>query len=188
MGVDPSVGLSEAEVERRLKQFGPNLLTTRKPASETTLILRQLTSSVVALLAAAMALSLAFGDWRQAAAIAAVLVINTAIGYYTERRATRSMEALRALGARSARVRRDGRSRQVSADQLVPGDVVLVEAGDVVPADMRYAGGAALSVDESALTGESLPVEKGLSRPLDGPAPRAQRHAVQRFACRAGQR
>ncbi|MBY0512004.1 MAG: cation-transporting P-type ATPase [Rhodospirillaceae bacterium] len=162
LGIDPAAGLTQEEAERRLKQFGPNRLTTRKPVSDTTLILRQFASSVVALLATAMVLSLAFGEYQQAAAIAVVLAINTAIGYYTERRAVRSMEALRRLGARSARVRRDGQSRQISADLLVPGDVVLVEAGDVVTADMRCASSAALSVDESALTGESLPVEKGL--------------------------
>ena len=137
LGVDAKLGLTQAEAEQRLKQFGQNLLATRKPVSEATLMLRQFVSSVVALLAAAMMLSLAFGEWSQGIAIAAVLAINAAIGYYTERQAMRSMEALRRLGARSARVRREGQSRETPADALVPGDVVLVEAGDVVSADMR---------------------------------------------------
>jgi Ca2+-transporting ATPase len=160
LGVDLAIGLSQKEAESRLKRFGPNHHAARKLVSDATLILRQFASAVVALLAAAMVLSLFFGEWEQAAAIAAVLLINAAIGYYTERRAVRSMEALRVLGGRSAKVRRDGQSRQMTADQLVPGDIVLMEAGDIVAADIRCASSAALSVDESALTGESLPVGK----------------------------
>jgi Ca2+-transporting ATPase len=144
LGVDPAIGLLQQEAERRLERFGPNLLTTRKPVSNATLIVRQFSSSVVVLLGVALVLSLAFGRWGQAAAIAAVLVINAAIGYLTERQAIRSMEALRQLRARSARVRRDGRSREIIADALVPGDVVLLEAGDMVPADMRCTSCAAL--------------------------------------------
>jgi Ca2+-transporting ATPase len=163
LGVDVRVGLTEEEAELRLKQFGQNLLVTREPVTDTNLILRQFATSVGALLIAAMGLSLTFGEWHQAVAIAIVLVINAGIGYYMERRAVHSMEALRQLRARNARVRRHGRAREISAVSLVPGDVVLVEAGDVVPADMRAASSSALSVDESALTGESLPVEKGIA-------------------------
>jgi Ca2+-transporting ATPase len=160
LGVDPSVGLDEMEVERRRRLFGRNLLAARRPVSDIMLLVRQFASPVVVLLAAAMVVSFSFGEWHQAAAIAVVLLINTAIGYSTERRAVRSMEALRAMGGRSARVRRDGRSKVISADALVPGDVVLLEAGDVVSADLRCVDSAALSVDESALTGESVPVNK----------------------------
>ncbi|MBY0387035.1 MAG: cation-transporting P-type ATPase [Mycobacterium pseudokansasii] len=160
LGVDMEVGLDETAVERRRQLFGPNLLTTRRPVSDFVLLVRQFASPVVALLATAMVVSFSFGEWDQATAIAIVLLINTAIGYATERRAVRSMEALRALGGRSARVRRDGRSMVINADALVPGDVVLLEAGDVVSADLRCADSAGLSVDESALTGESVPVHK----------------------------
>lgn len=163
LAVDPAVGLDQREVKRRLRRFGPNLLTIRGPISDIRLIARQFASSIVALLAAAMVLSLAFGQYKQAVAIVAVLIINATIGYYTERRAVRSMEALRQLGARTARVRRDSRAQQVPASQLVPGDVVLLDAGDVVSADMRCLSSAALSADESALTGESLPVEKDVN-------------------------
>ncbi len=160
LGVDLEVGLAETAVERRRQLFGPNLLATRRPVSNFILLVRQFASPVVALLATAMVVSFSFGEWQQAIAIAIVLLINTAIGYATERRAVRSMEALRALGGRSARVRRDGRSMVVNADALVPGDVVLLRAGDVVSADLRCADSAGLSVDESALTGESVPVHK----------------------------
>lgn len=160
LGVDLEVGLDETAVERRRQLFGRNLLATRRPVSNFMLLVRQFASPVVALLATAMVVSFSFGEWQQAIAIAIVLLINTVIGYATERRAVRSMEALRALGGRSARVRRDGRSMLVNADALVPGDVVLLEAGDVVSADLRCADSAGLSVDESALTGESVPVHK----------------------------
>ena len=158
--VDPTVGLDDAEVAHRRRVVGPNLLTAPSPVSEFRLLVRQLLSPVVALLAAGMVLSLFFREWQQAAAIGIVLLINTAIGYLTERKALRSMEALRALGGRVARVRRNGQSAMVDAKDLVPGDVVLLDAGDVVSADLRCLSAAALGVDESALTGESVPVDK----------------------------
>lgn len=177
LGVEPTVGLSQQEAEKRLGRFGRNLLSARRSISSMALLARQFASSVVALLAAAIALSLAFEEYRQAAAIATVLVINTAIGFYIERRAVRSMEALRQLGTRSARVRRDGQSRILPADQLAPGDVVLLEAGDVVTADMRCVSAAALRADESALTGESTPVDKGIDPNVET-APMHERSAM----------
>lgn len=160
--VDPTAGLTQKEAELRLGRFGPNEVAARRPVTEIALILRQFASSVVALLAAAMIISLVFSEWKQAAAITAVLMINAAIGYYMERRAVRSMEGLRQILVQQVRVRRDGQSRQVPVSRLVPGDVAILEAGDVVPADMRCVSSSALSVDESALTGESLSVEKGV--------------------------
>ena len=160
LGVDPGQGLGSREVASRRALFGPNVLRAPTPVSEFRLLVRQLLSPVVALLAAGMVLSLFFSEWQQAAAIGVVLLINTAIGYFTERKALRSMEALRALGGRTARVRRDGQSAMVDAEDLVPGDVVLLEAGDVVSADLRCLSAASLGVDESALTGESVPVDK----------------------------
>ena len=106
--VDPRLGLTESEAAERRAQFGPNLLKALSPVSELTLLLGQLLSPVVALLSAAMVLSLFFREWHQAVAIGVVLVINTTIGYLTERKAVRSVEALRAIGGRTARVRREG--------------------------------------------------------------------------------
>ncbi|APO77819.1 cation transport ATPase HAD-like domain-containing protein (plasmid) [Rhizobium etli 8C-3] len=162
LGVDPARGLDDQEAELRLRQFGANALTTKKRLSDVRLLLRQFASPVMLLLAGATALSLAFGEYQQAVAIAAVLFINSAIGYFTERRAVRSLEALRRLGKRSARVRRSGHVQQIAAEKLVPGDMVLLDAGDVVAADMRCASSATLRIDESALTGESVPVGKGI--------------------------
>lgn len=120
----------------------------------------QFRSVVVLLLAAAAGLSLAFGAAVEGAAIVAVLLVNAVIGFVTELRAVRSMEALRRLGDVQTRVRRGGRSRVVPASGLVPGDVVLVEGGDVVTADVRLVKASRLRANESALTGESVPVDK----------------------------
>ena len=107
-------------------------------------------------------------------AIGVVLVINSAIGFATESRAAKSMEALRKLTHTSARVRRQGRELRIDAEDLVPGDIVLLDAGDVVAADMRLVSATDLHADESTLTGESLPVDKS-TEPIVGAVPLADR-------------
>ncbi|WP_245436205.1 cation-transporting P-type ATPase [Methylobacterium sp. V23] len=159
-GTCPRAGLTEAEARRRLARFGPNVIATKERAGKLALFVHQLASPVVYLLAAAGALSLYFGDWQEAAAIIAVLAINTGLGFFTELRALRSIEGLRALGTRSARVRRDGRTQVLPAEDLVPGDIVLIEGGDAVPADIRLVEASNLRADESTLTGESVPADK----------------------------
>lgn len=159
--VDPVTGLTPEDVEGRLERYGPNALRRLERQSSWGILINQLRSMIVALLVAACLLSAAFGDWVEAAAIAAVLVINTAIGFVTELRAVRSMEALRELGEVLARVLRAGAELEIPAQELVPGDVVILEGGDVVTADMRLLEGSKLAADESVLTGESLPVGKG---------------------------
>ena len=153
-------GLTEAEARRRLSRAGANVIATKERASKLALLLHQLASPVVYLLAAAGGVSLYFGDWREAVAVMAVLAVNTGLGFFTELRAVRSVEGLRALGTRSARVRRDGRTRVLAVVVLLPGDVVLVEGGDAVPADIRLVEASNLGADESTLTGESVPVDK----------------------------
>jgi P-type Ca2+ transporter type 2C len=160
LAVSPHLGLDEKAVRARQAVLGRNALDLQPPKSTAVILLHQLWSSVVALLAAAATLSAAFGDWREAAAILVVLGLNTALGFVTELKAQRSMEALRRIGTHLQRVRRDGRVLMVDSEELVPGDVVLVEAGDVATADARLVRAANLAVDESALTGESVPVEK----------------------------
>ena len=130
-------GLTDAEARRRRARFGANVIATTERAGRLSLLLHQLASPVVYLLAAAGGLSLYFGDWQEAAAVIAVLAINTGLGFFTELRAVRSVEGLRSLGTRSARVRRDGHIRVLPAEDLVPGDIVLIEGGDAVPADIR---------------------------------------------------
>jgi Ca2+-transporting ATPase len=123
-------------------------------------LLHQFRSPVVYLLSAAAALAFYFGELEEGAAIAAVLAINALIGFLTELKAARSIEALHALGTHSARVRRDGHVRLIAAEQMVPGDIVLLEAGDVISADMRLVEASNLAADESTLTGESVAVDK----------------------------
>ena len=177
LSVEPEAGLSQLEAAARLQRFGPNFVQGRQKVSGWAILFRQLASSVVALLAAAMLLSVFFGELRQAAAILVVLAINTAIGFWTERKAVRSMEALRQLGSHAARVRRDKRVALIPAHELVPGDVVLFEAGDIVPADLRLSDAAGLAVDKSALTGESVPVEKSCD-PVPAQAPLPDRGSM----------
>ena len=153
-------GLDEAEAARRLNEVGPNRVDPPAPASALAILLDQLRSVVVLLLLAAALISLAFGDLIEAAAIASVLVINTALGFVVELRARRAMEALLAMDVMRAFVLRDGRPQSVDAQQLVPGDVVELGPGQTVPADGRLVIATDLRTNEAALTGESLPVSK----------------------------
>jgi Ca2+-transporting ATPase len=174
---DAEIGLSAKEAARRRRRFGPNLLRHRRPVSAWRILLNQVKSMVVWLLAAAAAISLLFGDWKEGGAILIVLVINTTIGFFTEVKAVRSVEALRAVARVATKVRRDGEVRAVPAKSLVPGDTVIVEGGDIVTADLRLVEAANLQADESLLTGESVPVAKGLA-PVPADAPLAERSSM----------
>jgi Ca2+-transporting ATPase len=158
--VSASEGLSNAEVNARRKRFGANTITSRRPTGVLSLLLHQFKSSVVYLLSCAAGLAFYFGELEEGSAIIAVLAINALIGFVTELKAARSIEALRALGARTVRVRREGRVHVVPAEELVPGDVVVLDAGDAVSADLRLIETSRLSADESTLTGESVAVDK----------------------------
>jgi len=159
-GSDMARGLSEAEALSRLARYGPNALGEAKRASLMAILLHQFKSLMVGLLVAATIVAGALGEWMEAGAIVVVIVLNAAIGSFTEWKAARALEGLRKQTAFVARVLRDGAERQVPAEELVPGDVVSLGAGDRVPADGRVFDGARLQVDESALTGESAPVTK----------------------------
>lgn len=160
LDVVPSQGLSQVESERRSKQVGANALEASEPLSRLKILAAQFRGVLVALLAIASVLSLVMGDWPEAIAIASVLAINAIIGYVTELRALRSLEALRNLQSTHIVVRRDGHQKQIEAKSLVPGDIVVLEAGDRVSADLRVIDASLLQADESSLTGESVPVEK----------------------------
>ncbi len=153
-------GLSKEEVDLRRRVFGPNKIAARPAVKRLALLLHQFTSPVAYLLAAAAALAFYFNELEEGFAIAAVLAANAAIGFFTELKAARSIEALRALDTQTARVRRDGLVGRVPSDDLVPGDIVPLEAGDAVSADIRLIEGSRIAADESALSGESTPMEK----------------------------
>ena len=120
----------------------------------------QLTGLMVVILIVAAVVSGVLGDWKDAIAILAIVVLNAVLGFSQEFRAEKAMAALKQLAVPTVRVRRDGHVVEISARDLVPGDIVLLEAGDVVPADGRLLEAINLRVDEAALTGESEPVEK----------------------------
>jgi len=158
--LDPDVGLNQKQVRRRLHTHGPNMLRQKKKVSVWQVLLNQFKSLVVILLGIVSALAFLFGDWIEGFAVAIALVLNAAIGFFTELKAARSMEALHQLDQVKARVQRNGRNSEIPAVELVPGDVVLIDAGDIVPADLRLTEANLLRADESALTGESVPSHK----------------------------
>jgi Ca2+-transporting ATPase len=163
--VNPQQGLAAEEAAARRARYGPNLLGRTRTRSLLRILLHQFNSIVVWLLAAAAVLSIVLGDYVEAAAVILVLLINATIGFVTELRAARSMEALYAFAEVVARVRRSGKVIEVPIQDLVPGDIVLLEAGDLVSADLRLLSSTNLHCDESTLTGESVPVRK-TARPV----------------------
>jgi Ca2+-transporting ATPase len=140
-------------------------------------LLQQFKSVVIVILALAGIAALVTAQWVEAIAIAAVIVVNTAIGFVSEFKAIRSMEALRQMGGQKTRVRRGGKQREVNVEDLVPGDIVLSEKGDLVPADLRLIEGEKLRVNEAALTGESVGANK-TTDPVDADASLAERHCM----------
>ncbi len=177
LGVSLAHGLSDEEVKRRHNSFGPNTIVSRRKANALILLLHQFQSPVVYLLSAAAALAFYFGELEEGAAIAVVLAVNALIGFLTELKAARSIEALRALGTRSARVRRDGHVRLIPAEEIVPGDIVVLEAGDSISADLRLVEGSNIAADKSTLTGKSISVDKR-TRPVAADARLADRASM----------
>jgi magnesium-transporting ATPase (P-type) len=158
--VDPHLGLPADEVRRRQARHGPNRLQGRKRRSEWVRFLLQFHQPLLYILLAAAAVTAFLQEWVDACVIFGVVFVNAAVGYVQEGKAERAIEALAGLVVTEATVRRDGRRQRVPSEQLVPGDVVLLQSGDHVPADLRLIQVRDLQVDESALTGESVPVEK----------------------------
>ncbi len=162
--VNPSIGLSQQEAEARLKRSGANQLVEGKKSSWIALFLAQFRDFMVWILIIATLLSALLGEYTDAIAIIAIIILNAILGFVQEMRAERSLSALKKLSAPTARVLRDGRWVRVDAAQLVPGDLVRIESGDRIPADIRLLTAENLYVEESALTGESLPVQKSAER------------------------
>jgi Ca2+-transporting ATPase len=138
------------------------------------ILVDQVKNPIVALLGGASILAFSFGQWLEGISIAAAILINAAIGFFTELRAVRSMEALHRMSRVVAKVHRDDQLQEIAAENIVPGDVVFLEGGDIVSADLRLVEASLLQVDESALTGESIPVQKDVSA-LEVETPLAER-------------
>ncbi|KAK4183988.1 putative type IID cation-transporting ATPase [Podospora australis] len=153
-------GVDTAEAARRLEQYGPNAVKGASGLSAWTILLRQVSNSLTLVLVATMILSFAIADHIEGGVIAAVILLNIVVGYVQDSRAEATIQALYALSAPTCKVVRSGTTESIPAADLVPGDLVQLGVGDVVPADLRLITSLNLSTDESSLTGESLPVSK----------------------------
>ena len=160
LGTDSERGLAGQEVERRYAEFGPNELPEAPPPSLLKLFLSQFTSVIVWVLIGAAVISGLLEDWLDAAAILAIVLLNGLLGFVQEFRAERSLAALRKMSVATARVFRDGVLQSIPARELVPGDLIHLEAGDRIPADARLIYTANFQAQEASLTGESTPVQK----------------------------
>ena len=177
LAVDPGHGLDHVAAAQRLAESGPNQLTEPPKRSAWLVLIDQFRNVLIVVLMAAALLAGLVGDLKDTAVIAVVLVANAILGFVQEHRAERSLAALKQMLVATAKVRRSGQVDEVPSKTLVPGDVVLLEAGDRVPADGRLVVAASLEVDESALTGESTPVAKTVE-PVAADAPLAERASL----------
>ena len=171
LGADPSAGLSGDEAARRLDESGPNELDTTQGSSPWQLLLDQVKNVMILILLIAVGLSIGLGHGTEAIVIAVIVLFAVLLGFAQEYRAERAIEALREMAAPTATVLRDGEPEDVLAREIVPGDVLLLEAGDRAPADGRLFEVVSLQVEEAALTGESLPVEKQTAALPEGDLP-----------------
>ena len=181
LGTDPARGLNQRECQRRLEQYGKNELRPAKRRGLPTRFFSQFQDLMVLILLAAAAVSFAVswvrgdGEYVDSLIILAIVVCNAVIGTVQEVRADRAIQALKKLSSPHAWVIREGRRQRVESSQLVPGDLVVLQAGDLVPADLRLLKSAELKIEESALTGESVPAEKDAGAHCPGNAPLGER-------------
>lgn len=161
---DKNAGLSQSEATKRTQTWGLNIYKTQQKKSAWVILLQQFKSPIVFLLAVGVIVSIFFKDYLDAAAIAAVILINALIGFLMEMQARSSMLALQKMDVILAKVIRGGSTIEIPAEQLTPGDVVPFEAGDIIPADGRLIEAHQLQCDESSLTGESFPADKNIEK------------------------
>jgi len=160
VGSDLVGGLSTSEAEARAEQVGPNEIEEEPTRPRWLIFVTQFANTMIVVLLIAAAITVAIGEVKDAIVISAIVVLNAAIGYFQEYRAEQAMAALRTMAAPEARVMRDGVEVTIPGRDLVPGDLLVLEAGDIVPADARLVDCPNLRVNEAALTGESVPVDK----------------------------
>ncbi|MHB9030511.1 MAG: HAD-IC family P-type ATPase, partial [Candidatus Latescibacterota bacterium] len=176
MEVKTSEGLTTQEATERLQKFGPNELIERGIKSPWAILWEQLTGIMVVILIIAAIISAFLHEYTDAVVVMVIVVINALLGFTQEYRAEKAMAALKRLAVPTVRVRRDGKVHEIPARDLVPGDIVVFEAGNVVPADCRLVEEYNLRVQEAALTGESEPVEKDSGAIERENAPLGDRH------------
>jgi P-type Ca2+ transporter type 2C len=175
LGTDAERGLDHDEAQRRLDRDGANVLPERPPPGAVTIVARQFRNAMTLLLAGAAAVSLAVGEPLNAAVIAAIVLLNALLGAVQEGRAESAARAVRDLLADTSSVRRAGTAGEIASSEIVPGDVVLLSSGDRIPADGRLIETVGAEIDESTLTGESLPARKRAEPPDERGAPLAAR-------------
>ncbi len=168
-------GLTGAEAAERMAQYGPNKLTEKPRPSFMKMLLEQFNDFIVILLIVAAIISALLGEWIDASAILLIVILNAVLGLVQERRADEALAALQKMAAPEAHVMRDGKRVTVPARELVPGDIVFLESGNHVPADLRLLEAVNLQIEEAALTGESLPVNKNASMKLEQNIPLGDR-------------
>ncbi len=175
LGSDAFMGLSQGQAAERLDRYGPNELVQARKRTLLQMFLEQFADLLVAVLIVAALVSGFLGEWLDAVAILAIVFLNAVVGFVQEYKAEAALEALKKMVAPQARVLRDGREQRISARELVPGDLILLEAGDRVPADARLLESMSLEAGESVLTGESMPVSKDAGLVLKQEAAMAER-------------
>ena len=160
LGVAPADGLSAAEAAERLAHYGPNAIEEKPRRSIVGMLLAQFADFMILVLIAAAAISGVVGDIKDTLVIALIILLNAVIGFTQEFRAERALSALKSLVPARAVVVREGRHVEIPVAEIVPGDVVVIEAGNQVPADLRLTDGKQIRISEATLTGESVPVDK----------------------------
>jgi len=175
LATPPEIGLTSEEADKRLQSYGPNQLEEAPGITFWQMLIDQFNNFVVILLIVAAIISALLGDRAEAAAILAIVILNATLGVVQERRAEQALAALKKLATPDAQVVRDGQRQSVSSTKLVPGDIVLLEAGNYIPADIRLLEAANLRIEEAALTGESVPVQKDANIRLEADIPLGDR-------------
>src|SRR5215469_8599659 len=160
LNVDPAHGLDAAEAAGRLSTYGPNRLPKGKEKGPLARFLAQFNNVLIYVLLAAGFIKLMLSLWLDASIIFAVVILNSLLGFLQEGRAEKALDSIRNMLSAEARVLRGGAVRLIAAEELVPGDIVLLESGDKIPADMRLIDAKNLRTEEAALTGESVPADK----------------------------
>ena len=162
LDVDPQRGLSDEQVQVRLAQYGRNELEETQGRRPLSILADQFKETMVLILLVAAVISIVLGEGKDATVILIIVVLNAILGFTQEYRAEKAMAALKKLSNPVVKVRRDGLLQKLPSDQLVPGDIIVLEAGDSIPGDARLVEAANLRVQEAALTGESTPVDKDI--------------------------
>jgi len=175
LDVDREQGLDESTAKKRQNKYGKNLLREKEKKSALAILADQFKNLIIALLVVAAVLSFAFDQNLEGFAVAAVILLTALIGFFTEYKAVRSMEALREMSRVESKVRRRGKVKNIPAQEIVPGDIVVVDGGDIISADIRLFEASKLQADESVLTGESVPVTKKTG-PIDKDTNLAERN------------